>query len=281
MAGHSKHPDFKEVEAGRPPWRHGDITYTKTVDPDWRWGQGGNDAGESLKKNHVEIDPYEEGRPASKNYKLLISSIVPRPIGFVSTRSADGSSTNLAPFSYTQVVSHDPPVFVIGYSGGFDNPKDSLRNLKETGECTINIISEHFIEAANSTAINAPYGTSEWSVSGLHPAPSKHVQPSRVKEAIFTAECKVMELKELESRVTKGKKTGVIAILEGFHFWVREDAIDDERSVVDINVLRPMSRLGGIMYGRTTEVMELPRPDFEASKDGHLDELLQQKVQGQ
>ena len=85
---------------------------------------GSNDGGEWKSHKHVEIDPYEDDRPATSNYKLLISAIVPRPIGFVSTRSKDGSSTNLAPFSYTQVVNHDPPIFIVGYSGGFDKAKD-------------------------------------------------------------------------------------------------------------------------------------------------------------
>lgn len=86
------HPDFKKVESSRPDYslNAGEITFTKTVNPDWRPGQGANDGGECLKKNHVEIDPYEEGRPAVYNYKLLISAITPRFIGFVSTRSKDG-----------------------------------------------------------------------------------------------------------------------------------------------------------------------------------------------
>lgn len=99
------HPDFKGVEASRPTFEASrQFHYTKTPDPDWKFGQGANDGGESLKKEHLEIDPYEEGRSPVNNYKLLISGIVPRPIGFVSSRSGDGQSTNLAPFSYTQVV---------------------------------------------------------------------------------------------------------------------------------------------------------------------------------
>jgi hypothetical protein len=146
------HGNFKEVEASRPAWRPSEkFAFTRTKKPDWKPGEGGNDGGESLKYNHVDIDPYQDGRPATFNYKLLISAIIPRPIGFVSTRSKDGNSTNLAPFSYTQVVNHDPPIFIVGYAGGFDKAKDSLRNLVETGECTINIISEHFIEAGKST----------------------------------------------------------------------------------------------------------------------------------
>lgn len=87
------HPDFRKVEASRPNWsEQNEWHFTKTRKPDWKLGDGANDGGESLKKNHVEIDPYEDGRPAVFNYKLLISGVIPRPIGFVSTRSADGTS---------------------------------------------------------------------------------------------------------------------------------------------------------------------------------------------
>jgi hypothetical protein len=144
------HGNFKEVEASRPDWDSSrSWSMNKTLMPDWKPGAGSNDGGAWKKHKHVEIDPYEDGRPATFNYKLLISAIIPRPIGFVSTRSKDGSSTNLAPFSYTQFINHDPPIFIIGYAGGFDQAKDSLRNLVESGECVINIISEHFVEAVS------------------------------------------------------------------------------------------------------------------------------------
>lgn len=85
------HPDFDQVEASRPHWAEAsELRFTKTKQPGWKLGQGANDGGESLQKKHVEINPYEEGRPAVFNYKLLISAIIPRPIGFVSTRSEDG-----------------------------------------------------------------------------------------------------------------------------------------------------------------------------------------------
>ena len=87
------HPDFGKVEASRPNWRNKDWDWTKTKAPNWKFGQGANDGGECLKKKHIEIDPYEKGRPAAFNYKLMISAIVPRPIGFLSTRSKDGKAT--------------------------------------------------------------------------------------------------------------------------------------------------------------------------------------------
>jgi flavin reductase (DIM6/NTAB) family NADH-FMN oxidoreductase RutF len=256
-------PDFKQVEATRPDFRRdAELTVTKTPNPTWKEGDGANDGGHSLKKDHVEIDPYAEGRPAASNYKLLISGMVPRPIALVSTQSADGKTTNLAPFSYSQVVNHDPPTFIVGFAGGLGNAKDTLRNMQETGECVINIISEHFVEAANSTSINAPYGVSEWKTSGLTPAPTAVVKPARVKESIVAIEGKLVDTKEFESRSAPGKKTGAMIIVEGVRFWVREDAIDEERSAVDLSVLKPISRLGGITYGRTTESFEIPRPSM-------------------
>lgn len=255
--------DFEKVQASRPEFkRDREVTFTKPPNPTWKQGDGANDGGESLKKNHVEIDPYEEGREAASNYKLLISGIVPRPIALISTKSKDGKTTNLAPFSYSQVINHDPPLLVVGFVGPLGKAKDSLRNLAESGECVINIISEHFVEAANATAINAPYGVSEWDISGLTQAPSSVVQAARVKESIVSIEGKLVETKEFESRATPGKKTGALAIIEGVRFWVRDDAINEDKNLIDLKVLKPISRLGGISYGRTTEALEIPRPNF-------------------
>ncbi|RJE20791.1 hypothetical protein PHISCL_06860 [Aspergillus sclerotialis] len=255
--------DFDKVQASRPEFkREREVTFTQPPNPNWKQGDGANDGGASLKKNHVEIDPHEDGRDVSSNYKLLISGIVPRPIALISSKSKDGKTTNLAPFSYSQVINHDPPLFTVGFVGPLEKAKDSLKNLTESGECVINIISEHFVEAANATAINAPYGVSEWDISGLTQAPSSVVQAARVKESIMSIEGKLVETKEFQSRVTPGKKTGVLAIIEGVRFWVREDAINDDKSLVDLKVLKPISRLGGISYGRTTEALEIPRPRF-------------------
>jgi flavin reductase (DIM6/NTAB) family NADH-FMN oxidoreductase RutF len=231
------HPDFKKVEASRPTFdTTSSFRYTQTPQPSWSIGYGPN-TPPPPSAQHITIDPFESGRPAGFNYKLLISAIVPRPIAFVSTRSADGTSTNLAPFSYFQMVAHDPPMFIIGFASALtpeDKSKDTLRNLAATGECVINIISETFVEAANATSVNAPYDVSEWDVSGLTPAYDCHtVKCARVKEAVFSVEAKLESLKEFDSRSTPGKKSGTLAIVEGTRFWVREDAINDERNIID------------------------------------------------
>lgn len=264
------HPDFKKVEESRPDWDHGSsFRYTKTVDPSWTFGAGANSAHDGADKKHVSIDPYEPGRPAPFNYKLLISGIVPRPIGFISSASADGKTHNLAPFSYFNMVNHDPPLFVVGFSSPVENPKDTLRNVLESRECVVNIISEGFVEAANATSVDAPYGASEWDVSGLTPAfDCVGVKAPRVKEAVFSVECKLDMQREYESRGTPGKKTGCVVILEGTRFWVREDALNEERNLIAPEILKPVSRLGGITYGRLTEAMEIQRPRFKEDVGG-------------
>lgn len=235
------HPDFKSVEGSRPAWeRDATFHYTQTPDPNWKAGGGANDlpGGAEATAKHITIDPYGEGRAPVNNYKLLISAVVPRPIAFVSTVSADGATTNLAPFSYFQVIGHDPPLFVIGFASGLGAPaashKHTLHNLHATGECTINIISEHFVEAANSTSVNAPLGASEWAVSGLTPGyDCETVKPARVKEAVFSIEGKLESVKEFESRSKPGTKSATMAVIEGTRFWVREDAINADKNLID------------------------------------------------
>jgi flavin reductase (DIM6/NTAB) family NADH-FMN oxidoreductase RutF len=241
------HPDFKQVEASRPPFNPTTtFTYTQTPNPNWTPGSGANqpEPEPAAEKKHIAIDPYAPSRPAGFNYKLLISAIVPRPIAFLSTRSADGTLTNLAPFSYFQLIGHDPPLFVVGFASALEaaRSKDSLRNLHERGECVINIVSEAFVEAANSTAVNAPYGVSEWDVSGLTPVyDCETVGCARVKEAVFSVEGKLESVREFESRATPGKVTSTLAVIEGTRFWAREDAVNEERNLIDPNVSLSLS----------------------------------------
>lgn len=268
------HPDFKQVEGGREPYVKREWSQRQTPKPSWRAGSGANDLDPEWKsKGIVDIDPYEDGRPAGFNYKLLISAIVPRPIGFVSSISPSGV-TNLAPFSYTQVVNHDPPIFVIGFAGSLEEAKDSLRNVVDTKELVINIVSEHFIEATNYTSINAPANVSEWDLSGLTQLPSLKVKAARVHESIFTAECKLVDYKEWKN--PSGTTTGVTIFAEALMFHCREDAINDDKNLVDPAVLRPVSRLGGITYSTIDTGFELPRPDFDkAVEDGHIKDILE------
>ncbi|KAI5305530.1 polynucleotide adenylyltransferase [Ascosphaera pollenicola] len=257
----SHHPPLKEVEKTRPDFDSSvKFSFTKTPDPDWTRGQGSNYIDkDSSSKNHIEIDPYEAGRPVRSNYTLLISGIIPRPIGFISTLTKDGSVTNLAPFSFTQVVNFDPPIFVVGISGNHSPGKDTLRNVLDTQECVINTVSEHFVEAANMAALNCPPDQSEVDLSGLTMVPSSTVKPPRVKESVFSVECKLVDTKIFHSRANPDEISGTTLFLEGTRFWAREDAIDEDRRMLDPAKLRSVGRAGGITYTRTTSGFELER----------------------
>lgn len=261
--------DFKKREASRSAFQPDQpITTAQTPSPTWRYGDGPNDTSKRDLK-HIEIDPNGQDRAMISNYKLLISG-VPRPISFVSTVSADGQSRNLAPFSYFQVIDHDPPIFVIGFSGRAARPKDTRRNLIETGECVISVVSEHMIEAVNATSLDVPYQTSEWEVAGFEAAPSTTVKPERVKDAIFSIEGKLLQMIDLDydgKHKAEGKPAGGLALIEGKRFWVREDAFNEARDEIKLDVLRPLVQLGGIAYGRVNETFELPRPKLQDELD--------------
>lgn len=201
-------------------------------------------------------------RPMVKNYRLLVAGIAPRPIGFISTLSGDGKTQNISPFSYFQVIDHDPPMFVVGFSSRPGREKDTYRNLKETGECVINTVSEDMIETVSASSINAPYGVSEWEVSGLTQAPTTTVKPPRVQESVFSVECKVVDIKEFKAS-SEGMSVAGLVLVKATRFWVREDATNADASDIDLEVLRPAGQLGGMSYGRVVSTFEVPRKTWK------------------
>lgn len=195
------------------------------------------------------------------NYSLLISGIAPRPIGLTSTISVEGKA-NLAPFSYFQIVDHDPPVFMLAFSGCEGASKDTLRNLRETGEAFLNTVSENMIEAVNATSVDAPPDVSEWVLSGLTKAPSTTVKPARVMEAVFSIETKLLQIVDFHTSKPSVGSHSCLALLEATRFWVRDDAIDEQGKHIDLEKLRPVGQLGGIAYARITDTFDLPRTSW-------------------
>lgn len=130
-----------------------------------------------LKQNHGTHFLTKNSNPQyfyaiiRKVYQITVAGIVPRPIAFVSSVSADGVG-NLAPFSWFNQVSHNPPVVSISILHRAGREKDTLRNIKETKGFTVNIISEAWVEQANVASVNAPIGFSEWEITGLTKADS-------------------------------------------------------------------------------------------------------------
>ena len=250
---------FDEIEASRPKFDHSrEIEMTQSPYPGWKYGEGVPDNGASLAQKHHEIDPYAADRPMILNYRLLVSGIAPRPVGFLSTVNSEGQK-NLSPFSYFQVIDHDPPMFIVGFSSRPGRVKDTYRNLKETGECVINTVSENMIEAVNASSIDAPYGVSEWDVSGLHEAPSTTVKPSRVEESVFNIEGKVIDIKEFTDHQKPGMSLAATVLIKATRFWVKEGTADAAYSHIDLDKLRPVGQLGGVSYGRVVSTFERPR----------------------
>lgn len=212
----------------------------------------------------AEVAELPEGKTL---YAFLISAVVPRPIAFVSTVSSEGV-VNLAPFSFYGLMSHDPPtlVFCPIYRGG--KPKDTLANCQATGECVVNMISEHFVEAANCCCGEYPPEVDEFELSGLTKVPSKlpHGTP-RVKEAMVQFECKVVDVKELIGASGKGSCAIVTCQILRVH---AHSAVltktPNGSDVIDIKDYKPISRLGGNDYARTSGFFTMPRPDKDLWK---------------
>jgi flavin reductase (DIM6/NTAB) family NADH-FMN oxidoreductase RutF len=201
----------------------------------------------------MTIIPSEAG-PANV-YKLMIGGIVPRPIAFVSTVSRAGVR-NLAPFSFFTAASANPPVvcFAPMVRGSDGQQKDTLRNVEETGEFVVNIVSEDFVEKMNICSAEFPPDVDEWEKSGLTPVASECVKPGRVQESRFQMECKLVDVVS----VSKQPLGGSLVLGEVLRFHVADELFDNYRIAPE--KLRAVGRMGGPSYARTTDRFDLERP---------------------
>lgn len=257
LVNRNPHPDFSAVEASRPDYDTSrQYTSTKTPNPKWTYGDGANDPS-WRDQTSTEIDPDEPTRPSNLNYKLMISSTVPRPIALLGTISTSGLQ-NVAPFSYFQAVCADPPLYSICFVG--EEPNDSLRNVLSTKEACISITAASFVEAANAASINTPPQVSEWPLTGLHPQTGRLVKPQYALESPFSIELKYHSHQDIVSPKSR-KRTATMVLLQAVLFHVWDEALGQDRATVDIAVLRPVFRAGGITYGVCLDGFELPRPE--------------------
>jgi flavin reductase (DIM6/NTAB) family NADH-FMN oxidoreductase RutF len=192
-------------------------------------------------------------------YKLMTGIIVPRPIALVSTLSREGAA-NLAPFSFFCGVGSVPPTVLFcpslrsADSSEAGKRKDTLRNVEETGEFVINVVSEAIAEAANLASADVAPEVSEFSLSGLTPVASEAVRPSRVAESPAQMECKLLQV--IYTGHAPG--SGVIVLGEVVRFHVRGDLVEDFR--IDPAGLDAVGRMAGNTWVRTRDRIELIRP---------------------
>ena len=199
----------------------------------------------------MQIDPRELNPVEA--YKLLISIIVPRPIAFVSTCAQDGS-TNLAPFSFFNGVSSYPPIVsvAIGMKAGGE-PKDTLRNIRETNEFVVNMVTENIAAAMHQASADYPFGTSEFEQVGLTPIPSDLVRPPRVKESPIALECQVIQMVPVTGSDTQ------LVLGRVLRYHIEDEIITD--LTVDIENYPIVGRLGGRAYCTIGTTFTMPRAD--------------------
>jgi flavin reductase (DIM6/NTAB) family NADH-FMN oxidoreductase RutF len=194
--------------------------------------------------------------PIQESYKILIGAIVPRPIAWVSTISASGV-TNLAPFSFFNGICSDPPALLFCPTTPADrDAKDTLRNIRETREFVVNIVTEANVAKANQTSAPYPPEVSEFAAAGVTPIASAVVRPPRVAESPIHLECELIQIVEVGERRT-GSGNVVIGKLVYAH--IAEEAWDAKHRI-DINRIKPVSRLAGNDYAPVREIFTLARP---------------------
>jgi flavin reductase (DIM6/NTAB) family NADH-FMN oxidoreductase RutF len=189
-----------------------------------------------------------------ERYKLLVSTIVPRPIAWIVSQDLHGQ-LNAAPFSFFNAFAGDPPVVGIGI-GSHDpgRPKDTRRNIRETGQFVVNLVSEEAAEVMNITAIEFERGISEPSEAGLTTVPSVQVKPPRIAESPVSMECELMQIIDLgpEQSLVLGR---VLAM------HVRDEAvIDPVKHHIDTPKLKLIGRMHGAgWYARTSDLFKMER----------------------
>ncbi|NNJ24931.1 flavin reductase family protein [Alienimonas chondri] len=198
---------------------------------------------------------------AAEVYALLTHAVAPRPVAWVSTLSKDGRP-NLAPYSYFNVGGQNPPSVVFApNTTGDGGEKDTLRNIRETGEYVINIASREQAAAMAATAVDLPHGKSEWDAVGLESVPSQSVTPSRVRGCPFALECRLHQI------VSHGEGPGAANYVIGEVTVAHVDRsflnAAGEATSLDSAVCGGVGRLGGDWYvdARGEALFQLGRPD--------------------
>lgn len=184
-------------------------------------------------------------------YKLLIGTVVPRPIAWVTTLSPDGVA-NAAPYSFFNCLSADPPILALGVENWADMSfKDTAYNIRMTEEFTVNIVSNALVEAMNVTATPFSSHIDEIEKAGLTTAPGSLIRCPRIAEAPVAFECR----RHVGISVGKSREI-ILGLVVAIH--IRSNLVDRERFHVDQLALDAVGRMGGQGYALTRQLFDLP-----------------------
>jgi len=196
--------------------------------------------------------------PTTDAYKLLVSTVVPRPIALATTVDGAGR-VNAAPFSFFNAVSSVPPVVVLGISPGDasgDGYKDTERNIRDSGEFVVNLVDEALAERMNICAVDFPAGIGELEKAELTPLPSVGVRPPRIAQSPVSFECRRITGLSLGPRST-------LEVGRVIHIHIRDDLVDPAKTYVHTEKMRLIGRMHGRgWYARTTDLFLLDRLDL-------------------
>ncbi len=196
-------------------------------------------------------------RPAPLSHNPVNALVCPRPIAWVSTIGIDGTP-NLAPFSYFNAVSADPPFVMFAPNAKAPGAvKDSYANLKAIPEFVISLVSRTQAQTMNATSKPYPLGVSEFEACGVEAAPSQTVRPPRVASSHAAFECRVFEIVALPGGADDRTSYVVIGEVTGIYI---DDAVIEDGLVVE-RALDPLTRLGYFNYGTLGEVFSILRPE--------------------
>jgi flavin reductase (DIM6/NTAB) family NADH-FMN oxidoreductase RutF len=199
---------------------------------------------------------YRTDEPHGLPRNPFKSCVVPRPIGWISSLSAEGV-VNLAPYSYFNAICGEPPMVMFS-SGGRQphGPKDSLANVEATGEFVCNMATWDLRQPMNETSAPHPSEIDEFDAAGLETEPAEMVRPPRVRAAPIHLECVHHETVELPCD-TPGERNAIcIGRVVGIH--IRDEFLKD--GMVDVEKIRPLARLGYQDYTTVQQVIEMVRP---------------------
>ena len=200
----------------------------------------------------MQLDPSV--MPQQSVYKLLIGCVVPRPIAWVSTVSAEGIY-NLAPFSFFMGVCNDPPTIAFSSSRREGNKKDTVTNIEHTGDFVVNVVDDPLAEHMNLTSGEYPPEVDEFVLTGLTSAPGVKVRAPRLIEAPISLECRV------DRMISVGRGPNSLVIGEIMYFHVRDELYDPSTGRIDMHELRPVGRLAGNLYSHIHDIFEMKRPN--------------------
>ena len=197
-----------------------------------------------------------EALPNRERYQLLTSLVVPRPIAWVSTRSAVGAR-NLAPFSYFAAVSATPFLVSVSIGSRRGEPKDTLRNIRETGAFCVNVVTEPQLAQMNETAGEYGPEVDEFVRAGLQVAQAEAVDAPYVADCPAVLECRLFKEVELEG------SGNTLVIGEVLRVRLSDDApLIPATLLADSVALRPVARLWGDLYSTLGEIPVLARPSL-------------------